>query len=170
MPRQPPGPITSVAVYLTVQDLAQTVNFYNRTFGFTMMAPNAAGPANDRIKALFGDPSLATMRTARGMFPGSEFTINFQEFTGPDRKPVHHRVQDPGGPIFTMTVQDFPAVIEMVRANGGTIGDGETSATLAPNATASWVRDPNGLLLRLSVPQPGRGAAAATTAAAPARP
>ena len=165
----PPGPITGVTVYLTVQDLAQTVNFYNRSFGFTMMAPAAAGPANDRIKGLFGDPSLATMRTARGTFPGSEFTLNFQEFTGPDRKPVHHRVQDPGGPIFTMTVQDFPAVIDLVRANGGTIGDGDTSAALAPNATASWVRDPNGLLLRLSVPQPARGAAG-PVAAAPARP
>lgn len=163
------GSITAVAVYLTVQDLAQTVNFYNRAFGFTMAAPGEAGPANDRIKGLFGDPSLATMRAARGMFPGSEFTINFQEFTGPDRKPVRHRVQDPGGPIFTMTVQDFPAVIDMVRANGGTIGDGDTSVTLAPDARASWVRDPNGLLLRLSLPQPARGAAAAP-AAAPARP
>ena len=68
-----------------------------------------------------------------------------------------------------MTVQDFPAVIDMVRANGGTIGDGDTSVTLAPDARASWVRDPNGLLLRLSLPQPARGAAAAP-AAAPARP
>lgn len=163
----PPGPITSVTVYLSVQDLAQTVNFYNRAFGFTMAAPGEAGPANDRIKALFGDPSLATMRTARGTFPGNEFTINFQEFRGPDRKPVRHRVQDPGGPIFTMTVQDFPAVIDMVRANGGTTGDGDTSVTLAPDARASWVRDPNGLLLRLSLPQPPGAGGPAPAVATP---
>lgn len=161
----PPGPISSVAIWLTVQDLAQTVNFYNRVFGFTLPAAAEARPAPERIKALFGDTSLATVRMARGTFPGTETGINFQEFSGPDRKPVRHRVQDPGGPIFTMTAPDFPAVIDGVRANGGIIGDGATSATLAPDARASWVRDPNGLLIRLSAPQPPRGGGAAPAAA-----
>ena len=153
-------------------DLGQTVNFYNRAFGFSLAVPGDPLPATamERIHALFGDKSLAAMRIARGTFPGSEFTINFQEFRGPDRTPVRHRVQDPGGPIFTMTVQDFPAVIDMVRANGGTIGDGATSVALAPDVRASWVRDPNGLLLRLSLPQPARAGGPAPAAAAPARP
>lgn len=94
-----PGPILGATVYLTVQDIAQTVAFYNRAFGFGMAEPAAARPAGERIQTLFGDTSLATMRSTRGTFPGSEFTINFQEFQGPDRKPARHRVQDPGGPI-----------------------------------------------------------------------
>jgi catechol 2,3-dioxygenase-like lactoylglutathione lyase family enzyme len=152
----PPGSITSVGVYVTAEDLAKTVAFYNNVFGYSIATPSTAGPANDRIKGLFGDPSLATMRTARVTLPGSGLVINFQEFTGPDRKPVRHRVQDPGGPILTMTVPDLQAAITAVKANGGIVGDGPTSVTPAPDVRAGWVRDPNGLLLRLSLPAPPR--------------
>jgi catechol 2,3-dioxygenase-like lactoylglutathione lyase family enzyme len=154
----PAGGITSVAVWFTVQDLAQTVKFYDNVFGFTMMEPAAANPANDRIKALFNDPSIATMRNVRATFPGTDVTVNFQEFTGPDRKPARHRVQDPGGPILLVNVDDFPATVMQIPANGGLIGDGPTSATLAADARVTWARDPNGILLRVSPPAPARGA------------
>ncbi len=45
------------------------------------------------------------------------------------------------------------------------IGDGMTSAPLAADARASWVRDPNGLLIRLSLPQAPRGGGAAPSTA-----
>jgi hypothetical protein len=138
-------------------------------FGFAIPTPAAAGPANDRIKGLFGDPSLATMRTVRVTMPGSNLVLNFQEFTGPDRKPVRHRVQDPGGPILTMTVPDMVAAITAVKANGGIVGDGPSSVQPAPDVRASWVRDPNGVLLRLSLPQPPRAGGPATTAPAAGR-
>jgi catechol 2,3-dioxygenase-like lactoylglutathione lyase family enzyme len=166
-PTLPQGPISSVGVFITAQDAAQTAGFYNAVFGFAIPAPGAAGPANDRIKGLFGDPSLATMRTVRVTFPGSELSVAFQEFTGPDRKPVRHRVQDPGGPILTMTVPDLKAATATAKANGGTIGDGAESVMLAADARASWVRDPNGLLIRMSLPQPPR--APSTASAAPAQ-
>jgi len=154
-----PGSIQNLAVFVTARDLAQTVNFYNKVFGFDIMAPAAANPTTERVKALFNDPALATMRTARATFPG-DFTITFQEFTGVDRKPVRHRVQDPGGPILLVNVSDFQAAVAAVTANGGTVGDGETSVMPAANATSAWVRDPNGVLIRLSPPaQPRRGGA-----------
>jgi predicted enzyme related to lactoylglutathione lyase len=165
-----PGPIANVAVFITAHDLAQSVNFYNRVFGFTMMPPAAAAPANERIKALFNDQSIATMRTARGTFPGSEFAVTFQEFTGPDRKPVRHRVQDPGGPILLVQVRDFPAVIDLIKANGGIVGDGEQSVALPPNANASWTRDPNGVLLRVSPPAAPRAGGTGTASAGPSAP
>jgi predicted enzyme related to lactoylglutathione lyase len=157
------GPITSVAIFVTVQDLAQTVNFYNKVFGFNMPEPAAANPPTERVKALFSNPALATMRTARGTFPNTDFTLNFQEFTGVDRKPVRHRVQDPGGPILLVTVDGFPAAIDLIKANGGIIGDGPQSVALAPDARASWTRDPNGVLIRVSPPAAPRGGATATT-------
>lgn len=158
------GPVSTVAVYLTVADLAQTVNFYNKVIGFSMMPPATAQPTSERVQQLFNDRSLKTMRTARGTFPGSSFVINFQEFGGTDRKPpVRHRVQDPGGPILTMTVNEFPAVIAAVKANGGIVGQGDSSEPLAADARVSWVRDPNGLLIRMSAPNPGRGGRGAPT-------
>lgn len=159
------GPITSVAIFVTVQDLAQTVDFYNKVFGFTMPAPAAANPPTERVKALFSNPALATMRTARGTFPNTDFTLNFQEFTGVDRKPVRHRVQDPGGPILLVTVEGFPAAIDLIKANGGIIGDGPQSVALAPDARASWTRDPNGVLIRVSPPAAPRGGATANNTA-----
>jgi len=82
------APVSGVTMYVSVQDLAQTVAFYNRVFGFGMPMPGEARPTPDRIHAYFGDKSLATMRSARGTFPGSEITLNFQEFGAPDRKPA----------------------------------------------------------------------------------
>ncbi len=151
----PPGPITNVAIYITVEDLAKTVNLYNKVFGFNMKEPTAANPAPARVKQLFDQPAFTTFRTARGTFPGIQFpTINFQEFGGVDRKAVHHGVMDPGGPILPLTVTGFQAAIADVKATGGIIGQGTASDTLAPDARASWIRDPNGVLLRLAMPAP----------------
>jgi predicted enzyme related to lactoylglutathione lyase len=154
-----PGPIASVGIYITVEDLAKTVSFYNHVFGFNMADPAAARPAPARVKTLFNEPAFTTFRTTRGTFPGIKFPmINFQEFGGVDRKPVHHGVLDPGGPILPLTVTDFPAAITDVKNNGGIVGQGATSETLAPDARSSWIRDPNGMLLRLAAPPPSRAA------------
>lgn len=144
------GAVSEIAMYLTVADLEQTVTFYTRVFGFDMAPPGAARPTSERIQQFFGDRTLATMRTARGTFPGSDITFTFQEFGAPGRTAVRHRVQDPGGPIVPVTVQDFTAVIGQVQANGGTIGVDETSAPLAPDARSTWIRDPNGMLIQVS--------------------
>jgi predicted enzyme related to lactoylglutathione lyase len=154
-----PGPIANVSIYITVEDLAKTVSFYNHVFGFNMADPAAAKPAPARIKALFDQPAFTTFRAARGTFPGINFPmINFQEFGGVDRKPVRHGVMDPGGPILPLSVTDFPAAIIDVKNNGGVVGPGATSETLAPEARSSWIRDPNGMLLRLAAPPPPRAA------------
>jgi catechol 2,3-dioxygenase-like lactoylglutathione lyase family enzyme len=149
-----PGGISEVSMYISVADLAKTVTFYSKVFGFDMAAPGDSRPTPERIQAFFGDRTLATMRTARGTFPGSDITLTFQEFGAPARKAAKHRVQDPGGPIFPVTVQDFPAVVEQVKANGGTIGVDETSPPLAPDARSTWIRDPNGVLIQISMPRP----------------
>jgi catechol 2,3-dioxygenase-like lactoylglutathione lyase family enzyme len=161
----PAGAIMSVTVYVTARDLAETVNFYNKAFGLQMASPAPPSPTSERVKALFDDPSLATMRTARASFPGGQFSIVFQEFAVEGRKPARHRVQDPGGPILLIQVQEFPAVIDQVKANGGIVGQGETSEALGADARSAWVRDPNGVLLRLSPPATPRAGGAGASAA-----
>lgn len=148
-----PGNVSDVSIYLTVADLNQTVSFYNLVFGMNMDVPAPAGPANDRIQALFGDRSIATMRATRGTFPGTDMVFNFQEFTGPTRRPVSHQVQDPGGPIMLIGVNDFDHAVENIVSHGGLIGTDQKSAMLAAGTSSSWTRDPNGLLIRLSQEQ-----------------
>lgn len=146
--------VPDVQTFITVADLAQTVQFYNQALGFSLPAPGPAAPASDRIKTLFGDTTLASIRSTRATFPGSDVTLELQELIAPDRKPVRHRVQDPGGPVLPITVQNLSAVIARARVTGGTIGAGETSAPVATDARSAWVRDPNGLLLQVSLPRP----------------
>lgn len=146
--------VPEVQSFITVADLAQTVRFYNEAFGFSLPEPSPAAPASDRIKTLFGDTTLTSIRSTRASFPGSNLTLEFQELTAPDRKPVRHRVQDPGGPIITVTMQGLPAMVARARANGGIIGAGETSVTVPAEARGTWVRDPNGLLIQASLPRP----------------
>ena len=147
------GNISEVAMYVSVADLAQTVDVLQPGLWLYDAGPCEARPTSERIQQFFGDRKLATMRTARGNFPGSNITLTFQEFGTPGRKAARHRVQDPGGPIFPVTVQGFPAVVEQVKANGGIIGAGETSATLAADARSTWIRDPNGVLIQVSMPR-----------------
>jgi catechol 2,3-dioxygenase-like lactoylglutathione lyase family enzyme len=145
--------VPDVQSFITVADLEKTVQFYNQALGFSLPVPGPAAPASDRIKTLFGDPTLTSIRASRATFPGSDVTLEFQELTAPTRKPVRHRVQDPGGPVLPITVQDLALVAARVRENGGTIGAGETSTSLPADARSSWIRDPNGLLLQVSLPR-----------------
>ncbi len=69
-----------------------------------------------------------------------------------------------------MTVQGFPEVINALLANGGIVGVGEKSETVTAAARSTWARDPNGVLLRVSLPAPPRGGGAAPATAAPTRP
>ena len=137
----PDTPISAVLTFLSAADLDETVAFYNGVFGLGIDEPGELQPTPERILSLFDDRALAMMRIAQGTFPGTEVT------------PVRHRVQDPGGAIFTMTVEDFADVMERIEAFGGTIGDGEMSATLTADASFGWIRDPNGLLIRVSAAQ-----------------
>ena len=135
--------------FMAVGDVDKTIAFYNGVFGLNMEKAGKPGPTPDRIARLSGNPALSMFR----MSPGKLFdngVIRFQEFTGDRKTPVRHRVQDPGGPILTATVTDFAGVMKRVEEFGGMIGDGPASTTLAPGATFSWIRDPNGLLIRVS--------------------
>jgi catechol 2,3-dioxygenase-like lactoylglutathione lyase family enzyme len=143
--------------FIAVDDMVKTVAFYNGVFGMTLEKPGDLNPTGARILGLVGNPALSRFRLTAGYaFPNTPGKMRFQEFDGAPKNAVRHRVQDPGGPILTMSVDDFAGVIARVEQYGGTIGDGETSARLAPDATTSWIRDPNGLLIRVAKAAPAR--------------
>jgi catechol 2,3-dioxygenase-like lactoylglutathione lyase family enzyme len=143
--------------FIAVDDMVKTVAFYNGVFGMTLDKPGDLNPTGARILGLVGNPALARFRLTAGYaFPDTPGKMRFQEFAGAPKNAVRHRVQDPGGPILTMAVDDFTGVIARVQQYGGTIGDGERSTVVAPDATASWIRDPNGLLIRVSKTAPPR--------------
>jgi catechol 2,3-dioxygenase-like lactoylglutathione lyase family enzyme len=144
--------------FVAVADMNETVAFYNGVFGMALDEPGDLNPTGARILGLVGNPALSMFRLTGGYaFPDTPGALRFQEFAGAEKTPVRHRVQDPGGPILTMSVDDFAGVMARVETLGGTIGDGEVSATLPADATFSWIRDPNGLLIRVSQAAPAAG-------------
>jgi catechol 2,3-dioxygenase-like lactoylglutathione lyase family enzyme len=144
--------------FIAVDDMVKTVTFYNEVFGMTLDKPGDLNPTGARILGLVGNPALSRFRLTTGYaFPDTPGKMRFQEFAGAPKNAVRHRVQDPGGPILTMSVDDFAGVMQRVQRYGGTIGDGDTSAQLAPDARVSWIRDPNGLLIRVAKTAPARG-------------
>lgn len=143
--------------FIAVDDLVKTTAFYNGVFGFTLDKPGDLNPTPARILGLVGNPALSRFRLTAGYaFPDTPGKMRFQEFAGAPKNAIRHRVQDPGGPILTMSVDDFAGVMARVQQYGGTIGDGERSAVLTPDATVSWIRDPNGLLIRVAKTAPAR--------------
>lgn len=88
--------ISNVGWFLTVENLDETVAFYNQAFGLQMSAPSVAGPTPEFVTSLFNNDELLTMRMARGTFPNTEFSMSFQEFTGPERRKANGGVEDPG--------------------------------------------------------------------------
>ena len=125
-------------MYISVADLAQTVDLLQpRSSASTWRRPGEARPTSERIQAFFGDKTLATMRTARGTFPGQQ---HHADLPGVRRAGPEGRAAPRAGSRradLPVTVQDFPAVVEQVKANGGIIGVGDTSASLAADARSS---------------------------------
>ena len=152
-----PGDVSAVSIFLSVADLDQSIGFYNRIFGMGITPP-AFGDVNmDRIQALFGDRSIDNVRIAAGTFPGSDVQLFFQEFSGPTRRALTHRVQDPGGPILLISINDFDNAVEAIPAYGGLLGTDQKSVQPAANANQTWARDPNGLLFLLTGANPAAG-------------
>ncbi len=146
-----PGEIDQVSVYLSVADLDKTIEFYNSIFGMGIDPMDVEFPTGmARIQVLFGDRSIENVRFIGGSFPGSDIQIFFQEITGPTRRAVSHRIQDPGGAIFLFSINDFDRAVEAIPSYGGLLGTDQKSVDINSDATLTWARDPNGMLFLLS--------------------
>lgn len=142
--------IGNVSWFLSVENLDETVEFYNQAFGLEMATPGPARPTPEFVTSLFNNDELKTMRTARGTFPNTEFTLNFQEFTGRDRRKASGGVEDPGEALLLISVDNYPMALEKIAEFGGIVGLGPMSAGSPEGANYSWGHDPNGMLLRVS--------------------
>ncbi|MBN4075040.1 MAG: hypothetical protein COA71_07170 [SAR86 cluster bacterium] len=147
--------ISSVSYYLTVEDLDETVEFYNQAFGMGMEAPGSPNPTPEFIISLFDNDQLSNMRIARGTFPNTDFVLSFQEFSGSGltRRKADGGVEDPGEALLLISVDNFTLALANMRRYGGIVGLGATSEAVPEGVNYSWGHDPNGMLLRISPPR-----------------
>jgi catechol 2,3-dioxygenase-like lactoylglutathione lyase family enzyme len=152
------APATSIVVdmrlSIAVNDLDRTLQVYRDVLGFTVKEATPFVP-DAPTRALTGLPR-AEMRRGRVQAPGSSLDIDFVEFKGVDRTPLHMRIQDRGAARLQVRVQNIDALVDAVKSAGLTIvTDGGGSVPIPPNFKGSLVADPNNFFFTLFEPCDG---------------
>jgi catechol 2,3-dioxygenase-like lactoylglutathione lyase family enzyme len=103
-----------VGFTFVVSDSSRMVRVFKDALGFDLQT----GPfATDRsLEKLAGIRGMQVRRTTTTV-PGTSFHVEFLEFKGRDRKPVHSRLQDPGSAVLRLVVRDVDASVKRLEAS-----------------------------------------------------
>ena len=130
------GDITDLRLSIAVSDLDRTTRLYRDVLGFTVEADTDAG-----IRALTG-LSTANVRRSRVQAPGSTMWIEFVEYKGVDRTPMHARIQDRGAARLQLRVQNIDDMVATMKNAGMTVvSQGGGPVPIPPNFKGALVGD-----------------------------
>jgi catechol 2,3-dioxygenase-like lactoylglutathione lyase family enzyme len=79
----------------------------------------------------------AQIRRLEALVPGTSFQIEFLEFKGVDRKPVHSRPQDPGSAVLRLVVRDADVAVKMLDSVGVKVASAGGQIVKLPGANAN---------------------------------
>jgi catechol 2,3-dioxygenase-like lactoylglutathione lyase family enzyme len=110
--------LLDVSFAFTVSDTDRMLRVFRDALGFQ---PQTGALQSDgaRLK-LMGTPGAQYRRTV-ALVPGTSFPIEFLEFKGIDRAPVHSRPQDIGSPVLRLRVHDMDSVLKALAMAGVTV-------------------------------------------------
>ncbi len=146
--------ILDLRISVTVNDLEETKRVYRDILGFTVEG-DTPFTADRGIRQLTG-LSKAEVRRSRVQAPGSLLWIEFVEFKGVDRAPLHMLIQDRGAARLQLRVQDTDAVVAAVKAAGlKVLSEGGVAQPIPPNFKGALVADPNNFFLTPFAPCDG---------------
>jgi len=150
----PASNVVDMRLLIAVSDLDRTLQVYRDVLGFSVKEATPFAP-DAPTRALTGLPN-AEVRRGRVQAPGSPLDIDFVEFKGVDRAPLHMRIQDRGAARLQVRVQNIDALVDAVKRVGLTIvTDGGGSVPIPPNFKGSLVADPNNFFFTLFEPCDG---------------
>jgi len=148
------GDILDMRLQVTVNDMDETKRAYHDVLGFTIDGETAFS-ADAPTRALTG-LSTAQVRKSRVQAPGSMLWIEFVEFKGVDRKPLHMKIQDRGAARLQLRVQDAEAMTAKMKAAGFKVfSEGGVAVPIPPNFKGALVADPNNFFLTPFAPCDG---------------
>jgi hypothetical protein len=104
-----------VSFAFTVSDADQMAHVFRDALGFM---PQTGTFVKDKAQAKLLGMRPAQIRRTTAMVPGTSFQVEFMEFKGVDRKPVHSRPQDPGSAVLRLVVRDADATVESLDSAG----------------------------------------------------
>jgi catechol 2,3-dioxygenase-like lactoylglutathione lyase family enzyme len=159
------GDILDMRLSIAVNDMDETKKAYRDVLGFRVEGETGF-TADAGMRSLTG-LSKAEVRRSRVQAPGSMLWIEFVEFKGVDRTPLHMRIQDRGAARLQLRVQDVDPIVTAVKAAGlRVMSEGGIGQPIPPNFKGVLVADPNNFFLTPFAPCDG----CAPGIAAPARP
>ncbi len=98
-----------------VSDANRMSRVFHDALGFELKTGAFAKEKN--LEKLLNVRGTEVRRTTTTV-PGSSFKIEFLEFNGKDRKPVHSRLQDPGSAVLRLVVRDVEASVKRLDSSG----------------------------------------------------
>lgn len=138
--------ILDMRLSITVNNMDETVRVYREVLGFKVEGETGftADAAMRNVTGL----SKAEVRRSRVQAPGSTLWIEFVEFKGVDRTPLHMKIQDRGAARLQLRVQDVDAVVAAVKSAGlKVMSEDGVAQPIPPNLKGALVSDPNNFLL-----------------------
>ncbi len=157
LPATPPGNLLSVSFAVTVSDTERMMKVFRDALGF--QPQQSAFQADKPRLALAGLPRARVRRTT-ALVPGTNFQIEFLEFSGTDRKEVHSHPRDPGSPLLRLVVRDLDSALKAVTSAGLTIASHESQPVTLVNPNgglrAAIAAAPDNLFIQLlqQLPKP----------------
>jgi catechol 2,3-dioxygenase-like lactoylglutathione lyase family enzyme len=158
--------ILDMRLSITVKDMDETMKVYRNVLGFTVEGETTF--SGEAAMRRFTGLSKAQVRRGRVQAPGSMLWIEFVEFKGVDRAPLHMRIQDRGAARLQLRVQDTDAIVAAMKAAGlKVMSEDGAVQPIPPNFKAALVADPNNFFLTPFAPcdgcAPGIGVPARST-------
>lgn len=145
------------AVIVVVADYHKSMDFYHDFLGLEFAAipqPRAFRAMPKGIDDLY-DVKSDQLRNQLLRVPGSEIGIELDQFDERTDQPARVRLQDPGTTFLSFTVRDIDAMLTRLK-NGGAevVTPSGQPVTLETKERVIFLKDPNGLFLRLVQPDP----------------
>ena len=156
----PAGEVLGVGNFIhVVADLDKSIEFYRDAIGLDLTGAPGPHPftANAVVSTLYDAPGQS--RVASFRIPGSEMALEIVEFAEVRDTPPRPRLQDPGAITLHLTVRNLDAVMTRVRQAKPkipvvTTGGEPLAIGGAGKAREVIVRDPDGIFVRLTQPDP----------------
>ena len=107
--------LLSVSFAFVVSDANRMSRVFQDALGFELKTGVFGKDRN--LEKLLNVQGFEVRRTTT-MLPGTSFPVEFLEFKGTDRKPVHSRLQDPGSAVLRLVVRDVDTSVKRLNSSG----------------------------------------------------
>jgi catechol 2,3-dioxygenase-like lactoylglutathione lyase family enzyme len=157
-PAMPAGNVIGAHVRVTIADTDATLRLYRDQLGFRPEVGSfTSEPSRLKLMGIAG----AQFRVISARVPGiPQQILEFIEFKGIDRTPLHTRIQDPGSAKIHLRVSDLFATITAFKAAGGTVASTDGTYLIYNGVPTVIIRDLNNIFVNLQQqPQPPASAA-----------